>query len=63
MQPWFNNLDESIGLLLEAYDTMGLMENTYLIFTSDNGGMPTLPIQVNERRTLLGGAKFASAAR
>ena len=43
-----HNLDESIGLLLEAYDTMGLAENTYLIFTSDNGGMPTLPIQVNK---------------
>ena len=25
-----HNLDESIGLLLEAYDTMGLAENTYL---------------------------------
>jgi arylsulfatase A-like enzyme len=43
-----HNLDQSIGLLLEAYDTMGLAENTYLIFTSDNGGMPTLPIQVNK---------------
>ena len=43
-----HNLDESIGLLLEAYDTMGLAGNTYLIFTSDNGGMPTLPIQVNK---------------
>ena len=43
-----HNLDESIGLLLEAYDAMGLAENTYLIFTSDNGGMPTLPIQVNK---------------
>lgn len=43
-----HNLDESIGLLLEAYDALGLAENTYLIFTSDNGGMPTLPIQVNK---------------
>ena len=43
-----HNLDESIGLLLEAYDAMGLAESTYLIFTSDNGGMPTLPIQVNK---------------
>ena len=42
------DLDRSIGTLLEAYDTMGLADNTYLIFTSDNGGMPCLPIQVNK---------------
>ena len=42
------DLDRSIGSLLEAYDALGLAENTYLIFTSDNGGMPCLPIQVNK---------------
>ena len=42
------DLDRSIGTLLKAYDTMGLADNTYLIFTSDNGGMPCLPIQVNK---------------
>ena len=44
------DLDESIGTLLQAYESMGLAENTYLIFTSDNGGMPVLPIQVNKGR-------------
>lgn len=44
------DLDLSIGTLLEAYRSMGLAENTYLIFLSDNGGMPVLPIQVNEGR-------------
>ena len=42
------DLDRSIGRLLEAFDTMDLAENTYLIFTSDNGGMPCLPMQINK---------------
>ena len=41
------DLDKSIGKLLEAYERLGLDKNTYIIFTSDNGGMPVLPIQVN----------------
>ena len=41
------DLDKSIGKLLEAYENLGLGKNTYIIFTSDNGGMPVLPIQVN----------------
>ena len=44
------DLDKSIGKLLEAYKELGLSKNTYLIFTSDNGGMPVLPIQVNKGR-------------
>ena len=44
------DLDQSIGKLLEAYEALGLKENTYIIFTSDNGGMPVLPIQVNRGR-------------
>ena len=41
------DLDESIGQLFEAYKRLGLGKNTYLIITSDNGGMPVLPQQVN----------------
>lgn len=41
------DLDQSIGTLLKAYERLGLAENTYLIFTADNGGMPVLPIQLN----------------
>ena len=44
------DLDKSIGKLLDAYDSLGLSKNTYIIFTSDNGGMPVLPIQVNRGR-------------
>ena len=42
------DLDQSIGTLLAAYESLGLAKNTYLIFLADNGGMPILPIQVNE---------------
>lgn len=44
------DLDRSIGTLLDAIDSMGLGDTTYLIFTSDNGGMPCLPIQVSKGR-------------
>lgn len=32
-----HELDEGVGRLLEAIDKLGLAENTYVIFTSDNG--------------------------
>jgi arylsulfatase A-like enzyme len=32
-------LDDSLGLLFEALDAVGLRERTYVIFTSDNGGL------------------------
>ena len=41
------DLDKSIGNLLNTYEKLDLGRNTYIIFTSDNGGMPVLPIQVN----------------
>ena len=34
------DLDLSIGDLLDAYDRLDLKDNTYLILVSDNGGMP-----------------------
>ena len=44
------DLDKSIGKLLSAYEDLNLNENTYIIFTSDNGGMPVVPLQVNRGR-------------
>lgn len=32
-------LDESVGLVLEALDILGLREHTLVVFTSDNGGV------------------------
>ena len=40
------DLDLSFGTLLAAYESLGLADNTYLIFTADNGGMPVL-MQLN----------------
>ena len=37
------NLDEGLGLLLEKLDELNLLENTYIIYTSDNGSVPTIP--------------------
>ena len=41
------DLDTSVGALLEAYQELGLARDTYIIFTSDNGGMPVIPMQLN----------------
>lgn len=32
-------LDDNVGMLLAAIDSLGLRENTILVFTSDNGGL------------------------
>ena len=45
-----SDLDASIGMLLNAYQALGLAQNTYLVLVSDNGGMPVLPMQVNKGR-------------
>lgn len=44
------DMDLSIGSLLEAYSELDLAKNTYIIFLSDNGGMPVLPMRVNRGR-------------
>lgn len=41
------DLDKSIGKILDTYSSLELRKNTYIIFTSDNGGMPVLPLQIN----------------
>jgi len=38
------DLDTGIGLLLDKVSELGLMENTYIIFLSDNGGRNSQPI-------------------
>ncbi|HDZ41857.1 MAG TPA: DUF4976 domain-containing protein [Bacteroidetes bacterium] len=36
------SMDENVGRIIAYLDETGLSENTYLIFTSDNGGLTTL---------------------
>jgi len=36
-------LDRGIGRLLDELDTLGISDNTYVVFTTDNGGRGTVP--------------------
>jgi arylsulfatase A len=38
--PMLDDLDAGVGQLLSAIDQLGLRENTYVFFSSDNGGEP-----------------------
>jgi arylsulfatase A-like enzyme len=37
------DLDEGLGKLMAAIDSLGLAENTYIIYMSDNGSVPNIP--------------------
>ncbi|HOW67547.1 MAG TPA: sulfatase [Candidatus Paceibacterota bacterium] len=37
------NLDANIGRVVDALEKLGLRDNTIIVFTSDNGGLCTLP--------------------
>ena len=41
------DLDDSIGVFLQSFENLDLSSNTYIFFTSDNGGMPILPQKTN----------------
>ena len=36
------DLDESVGLILDKIEELGLKENTYIIYSSDNGSVPII---------------------
>ena len=40
-------MDESVGQILAKLDELGLSDNTYVIFTSDNGGESDTPLTSN----------------
>ena len=37
------DLDESLGLILEKIKQLGIQNNTYIIYMSDNGSVPNIP--------------------
>jgi arylsulfatase A-like enzyme len=37
------DLDYSVGLLLDKIEDLGIEDNTYIIYTSDNGSVPVMP--------------------
>ena len=38
------DMDEGIGMILDKVESLGIAENTYIIFLSDNGGRTSIPI-------------------
>lgn len=48
-------MDTSVGRILAELDTLGLTENTLVIFTSDNGGLSTSEGSPTSNRPLRGG--------
>jgi len=41
------SVDESVGNILDKLENLGLSDNTIIVFTSDNGGLTTLPTKRN----------------
>lgn len=41
------SVDESVGNILDKLEDLGLSDNTIIVFTSDNGGLTTLPTKRN----------------
>jgi len=41
------DLDSSLGLLLDKINKLGIEDNTYIIYTSDNGSAPVMPPKRN----------------
>ena len=43
------DLDDGIGAVMEKIESLGLKDNTYVFFLSDNGGRLTMPGQKNKK--------------
>jgi arylsulfatase A-like enzyme len=48
--PMLEDLDTGIGQLLAAMDRLGLRDNTYVFFSSDNGGSPEMTVAPASRK-------------
>ena len=45
------DLDESVGLVLDKLEELNLTENTYVIYTSDNGSVPIISPRKNYKQS------------
>jgi len=59
------NLDSSLGSIMDAVDKAGIKDNTYIIFTSDNGGgfRDNGPLAGGKARMLEGGLRVPTVVR
>jgi len=58
------SLDKSVGRILDTLETLGLMNNTIILFASDNGGLPegsSLPFQGGKHSIWEGGVHVPAA--
>lgn len=46
------NLDDGLGIILDKLDELNLNDNTYVIYTSDNGSVPTIPARKYYKETI-----------
>ena len=51
------NMDTSIGMVLDELKTLGMEENTYVIFSSDNGCRNNAPLQGGKAKMWEGGLR------
>jgi arylsulfatase B len=62
-----DNMDQNIGKILKCLETRGQLDNTFILFCSDNGGLPGTASNGNLRGGKLspyqGGIRVAAAAR
>lgn len=60
-------LDESVGRILEAIDKAGIADSTFVLFSSDNGGVGGIgenaPLRGAKASVFEGGIRVAAAAR
>ena len=60
-----DNVDRAMGILLDSIDDLGIRENTYFIFTSDNGGgfRGNAPLRQGKGSLYEGGIRMPSLVR
>ena len=62
-----HSLDQGVGRILDAIDETGIAENTFVLFSSDNGGVPGIgensPLRGGKATLFEGGIRVAAAVR